>query len=330
MKEADIRPAELFNRYLELCVQDADTYFSASVRQTFPCLACGGGETEITFTKHGFDYTLCRSCGTLYQSPRPAPEDFARFYRDSPSAHYWAQTFFPSVAEARLERLIKPKVQEVARLCNGEGLNSSTLADVGAGSGLFLEEWGRTFPDAKLIAIEPNPLHARECRQKEFKVLEAFVEEVDGVSGKADLVTAFEVIEHAYDPLAFCAGAVGMLRPGGRLLLTGLTVDGFDIQVLWEHSKSVSPPHHLNFLSVQGFERLLTRAGLTEIKIFTPGKLDVDIVKNAWLENPSVIGGQRFIRKLLDQDESTLMAFQEFLQQHCLSSHCWAWAMKPL
>jgi hypothetical protein len=119
-----------------------------------------------------------------------------------------------------------------------------------------------------------------------------------------------------------------LLRAGGRLLLTGLSVDGFDIQALWEHAKSISPPHHINFMSIQGFERLLKRAGFSKVDIFTPGKLDVDIVKNTVEERPDALNDQRFIRNLLKLDEKALKEFQQFLSKHRLSSHCWVWAVK--
>jgi SAM-dependent methyltransferase len=202
------------------------------------------------------------------------------------------------------------------------------VADVGAGYGLLLEEWRREFPAAHLLGLEPNPYLARVCRAKGFRVVENFVEEAAGMEGQVDLTLALEVLEHVYDPLEFCLSLKHLLRAGGRMLLTGLTVDGFDIQVLWEHSKSVSPPHHINFMSVRGLEALLSRAGFRQTRIFTPGKLDVDIVRNAVRETPGLLSGQRFIQHLLSLDENRVQNFQTFLSQHHLSSHVWVWAVK--
>jgi SAM-dependent methyltransferase len=328
MKEADVRPAALFKKYLELSAADAITYFSGSRRAELPCPACGSKDTRPVFVKHGFGYVLCESCYTLYQSPRPSAADFARFYQESPSARYWACTFSPAVAEARRVHLIRPKVQELAQLCQQDQFSPQVFADIGAGAGFFLEEWRRSFPDTQVIAVEPNPDLADQCRQKNLAVLECFLEEAESLDDPADLVTAFEVIEHVHDPLTFCAALGKLLKPGGRVLLTGLTVDGFDLQVLWEKSNSISPPHHINFMSVKGFESLLARAGFTNLRIFTPGKLDVDIVRNAAAARAEVLAGQGFVQMLLRRGEKTLEAFQQFLSQHQLSSHCWVWASK--
>lgn len=328
MKESDIRPKELFQKYLELSAADTETYFISSQREYLPCPACGNESFHPVFEKSGFGYTVCRLCQTLYQNPRPPLEEFSRFYQESPSAQYWAKEFFPAVAEIRREKLFKPKVVELARLCQNENFKPAVVADIGAGFGLFLEEWRNLFPDTRTIAIEPNPEMADLCRDKKLEVIECFAEQASSLYGHVDLVVALEVIEHVHDPLVFCNSLNRLLRAGGRLLLTGLSVDGFDIQALWEHAKSISPPHHINFMSIQGFERLLKRAGFSKVDIFTPGKLDVDIVKNTVEERPDALNDQRFIRNLLKLDEKALKEFQQFLSKHRLSSHCWVWTVK--
>ena len=328
MKEVEIRPKELFQEYLKLSAADTEAYFVSSQREYLPCPACGSEHSHQAFEKSGFGYTACQSCQTLYQNPRPPLEEFSRFYRESPSARYWAKEFFPAVAEIRREKLFKPKVMELARLCQNENFKPKVVADIGAGFGLFLEEWRNLFPDTRVIAIEPNPEMAELCRGKKIEVLECLAEQASSLYNQVDLVVALEVIEHVHDPLLFCKSLKQLLRGGGRLLLTGLSVDGFDIQVLWKHSRSISPPHHINFMSIRGFELLLKRAEFSSVDIFTPGKLDVDIVKNMVEEQPDVLRDHRFILNLLKQDEDVLKEFQQFLSKYRLSSHCWIWALK--
>lgn len=327
MKEADIRPAELLQGYIDLCAQDAVTYFT-SPRADVPCPACGAEDGQPAFEKNGFGYLLCDLCGTLYQSPRPPQEDFFHFYQESPSSRYWFQVFFPTVAEARRVNIFRPKVDEIARLCRENELTPRLWTDIGAGYGLLQEEGRAAFPETRMVAIEPNPDLAAQCRGRNLEVLECFAEEADALTGQADLVTALEVVEHIHDPLVFVIALKRLLAPAGRLLITGPTADGFDIQMLWQKSKTVLPPHHINLISVRGFEILLSRAGFTRISVFTPGKLDVDIVLNALAQGETLSPGQRFIQTLLARGETTRAAFQKFLQEQRLSSHCWAWAVK--
>ena len=107
-----------------------------------------------------------------------------------------------------------------------------------------------------------------------------------------------------------------MVKPGGYLFISTLCVDGFDLQVLWDKSSQISPPHHINFHSIKGFEKLFERAGLTDVKISTPGQLDVDIVKNFIMSSDeSVLQNNRFLKSILDSDNKS-DKFQAFLSNN--------------
>ncbi len=329
MKENEIRPETLLARYVELSALDAATFFSSGPRNSIPCVACGGIDLAPEFEKHGFGYVRCGGCGTLFQNPRPPIEAFEAFYGDSGSSRYWAEVFFPAVAEVRREKIFRPRVARLSQMCADKGLRVDRLVDVGAGYGIFLDEWRQRFPAANLIAVEPSASLAGECRAKELAVVEAIAEKATGLDGEADLVTCFEVLEHVHQPLDFLNVLKKFVRPGGYVFVSTLGIDGFDLQVLWDKSTQISPPHHINFLSVRGFECLFKRAGLDDVTIATPGLLDVDIVRNFVRRDPSLLEGQRFLRALL-QDGDASAAFQAFLSANCLSSHAWIMGRRPI
>lgn len=328
MKENDIRPEALLQRYLDLSARDAERCFGDAQRIDIPCVACGGKATKFQFEKNGFAFSSCLDCATLFQSPRPPIGSFENFYRESESSRYWAEEFFPAVAEARRERIFRPRVERLAAICDAKGAGVQRLVDVGAGYGIFLDEWRKRCPDVRALAIEPSRALAAECRAKGFEVVEDIVENVSGYDGDADLVVCFEVLEHAYDPLAFIRNLLRLVRPGGLVFVSTLCADGFDIQMLWEKSNSIFPPHHINFLSVPGFERLFQRAGLEDVDVSTPGQLDVDIVRNAAARDARVLDDHRFLRRLI-ANEGTSAAFQKFLAENRLSSHAWVMGRKP-
>jgi len=212
-------------------------------------------------------------------------------------------------------------------LCEDKFLLPNTVVDVGAGYGIFLEEWKALYPQSRAIAIEPSNHLSEVCRDKGLEVVENIAEKVIGYDNIADLVICFEVLEHVYDPLSFIKTLSAFVKPGGYLMVSTLGVDGFDIQALWEKSNSVSPPHHINFLSVEGFYKLFERAGLRNIDVITPGVLDVDIVRNAYNKDPSVLSQNRFFRKIIEND-SLSESFQNYLINENLSSHTWVMAKK--
>jgi SAM-dependent methyltransferase len=326
MKEEQIRPAQILDEYLRLSAKDAHDYFKDGIRTGIPCVACGSTENQVfQFHKHGFDYQLCSTCHSLYLSPRPDKAAFDQFYVDSPSSNYWANVFFPTVAEPRRDLLFAPKAKQILELCEQRNVTLDTYIDVGAGYGILLEEFRKLSPKTKIMAVEPGAELAKTCREKGLEVLEATAEDAHEWNDKADLVTCFEVLEHAHCPLTFLESLKNLAKDGGQVLITTLTCDGFDIQCLWENSKSVSPPHHINFLSVAGLKELMERAGLSDVYIHTPGKLDVNIVENYCKQNPEHLGKlPNFAQTLLKRDEQTKENFQQFLKDNQMSSHVWA------
>ena len=333
MKEAEIRPAELMQRYLELSRDDSVTLLGdAGEREPCACPACGSHEARPAFEKHGFTYVECMACRSLYVTPRPTAEALDRFYMDSPSSRFWAQEFFPAVAEARRLKLVRPKVKRILSATRErlEQVDRPVVVDVGAGAGTFLEEVGAALPPAELVAVEPGRDLAEACRAVGVRVVEAPVEDARELESSGDLVTSFEVLEHVHDPLSFVAAMARIAKPGGTVLVTGLCGDGLDVQVLGAAANAVSPPHHLNFLSVHGLERMFERAGLEAVEVETPGELDVELVRRA-VEEGRAPALPRFLDLLLTRrDERVWAAFQRFLQDARLSSHTWIWARRPL
>lgn len=329
MKESDIRPHQLMQKYVDLSAQDAKDYFVDSMRRDIPCVSCGSNDISIEFDKNSFSYALCKKCGTLYQTPRPPIEEFEYFYKNSKSSKYWAEVFFPSVAELRRDKIFKPRVENLLKICNKFEIEVDRMIDVGAGYGIFLDEWRSKKPETEVIAIEPSTKLADECRNKGFKVVESIVERVTEYDGYADLVVCFEVLEHVDSPLEFINSLKKITKPGGYLFISTLSIDGFDLKTLWDNSSQISPPHHINFHSIKGFELLFSRAGLVDVQITTPGKLDVDIVRNYMNTNPKLLNNNRFIKSLLDNKDKSRL-FQDFLSENGLSSHAWVLGRKPL
>ncbi len=329
MKESDIRPEVLLKRYLELSEQDAKLCFTETPWRDIPCVACGGEELVREFEKNGFTYSTCTNCGTLFQSPRPSIESFEAFYRNSVSSRYWAEKFFPAVAEVRREKIFRPRVDRLRKLCSAKAIVVEQLIDVGAGYGIFLDEWRKASSVTELLAVEPSSVLAAECRDKGFEVVEEIAENISGYNNYADLVVCFEVLEHVYDPLTFVQTLTRLVKPGGYVFVSTLCVDGFDISTLWDKSNSIFPPHHINFPSVLGFECLFARAGLVDIDISTPGQLDVDIVRNAIKRKPDLLNGQRFLQRIAT-DNDMAVNFQEFLAANRLSSHAWVIGKKQI
>ena len=319
MKEEDIRKREVLNRYLELVQEDCRTIFNEKDRcGKVNCPACGGSVYLYQFNKNGFDYVTCEECQTLFVQNRPPREKLVQFYTQSCSSTYWVREFFKPVAEVRRQAIFQPRAQHLVKQFGKDP--AWVVGDIGAGFGLFMEELRKLWPASNYIAIEPSQEQADICRQAGLQVECSFFEEIEGYDGHFDLLTAFELLEHLYDPSFFLEGVYRMLRPGGWFFLTTLNGQGFDIQVLWEKSKAISPPHHLNFFNPESLSRLLRQRGFLPVEVDTPGKLDWDIVEGMIVNEGIELG--RFWKLFSEKGSiEAKQGFQDWLSRHLFSSH---------
>lgn len=323
MKENDIRPPELLAQYLELACRDNERFLSDhSAFIDVPCPACGSQQVAPSFVKQGFSYCTCSDCSSLYMTPRPTDEHLNAFMAQAESVKFWSTDFYRQTADARRKMIFQPRAKSIAELAKRlEVADDATFVDIGSGYGILLEEVERLGVFGDVSGIEPSPDLVEDCRAKGFSVREQTLEDAQGAPINASFMTAFEVLEHVNDPLCFLLALKAALRPGGVALLTTLTASGFDIQTLWESSKAVYPPHHINLLSIEGYGKLIERAGLELVEITTPGVLDVDIVRNAFLSNPDLEGNRYAKTIALDASIEQRAAFQTFLKDNMLSSH---------
>lgn len=322
MKESNIRPRELFDKYLQLAREDINEFFlDKGDFVDIPCPACQSEEKKNAFDKFGFSYVTCLKCNSLYLSPRPTQELINAYYKGSRAVRFWSTNFYKATVKGRREKMFRPRGKLVAKLAKKVSLTQSLLVDVGSGYGIFLEEIKKLRIFNEIIGIEPNPELAGLCQRKGFSIIKKPVEKIEKGEVKAGMATSFELLEHVYSPAELLKTIRDILATRGLLLFTTLTISGFDLQVLWDKSKSIYPPHHINLLSFEGIKQLVERCGFRVLELCTPGKLDVDIVLNMLKEEPSIKLPQ-FILYLLDQrDERTHNSFQTFLQRNGLSSH---------
>lgn len=317
--EEEIRPEKMFDEYLRLTAIDTVTYFSDVKKVDISCPACGG-EGNKWADKYGFSYKLCPDCFTIFVSPRPLMDAFNEYYTDSPSTKFWATTFYKVTEAARREKLWKPKallIKERIERFQGENIIQH-IVDIGGGYGVFDEEICKIMPIEPII-IEPSVHLAKICRDKGLNVIEKFMEEItpSELPNSKKCYVSFELFEHLHDPAFFLRTVFNTMSKGDLFIFTTLSGMGIDIQVLGEYAKAVSPPHHLNFLNPKSVSKLLEANGFKVLEAITPGRLDIDIMKN----NKIHIKDPFWKNTLEYLSDDELSGLQDYVSRAGLSSH---------
>lgn len=329
LSEEAIRPRALMDD--KRSAVEADRKFLVDRRSEWvevSCPACERRDARIYGQKAGFTYVRCSGCGTVYTNPRPSLALSHAFYNQSLNYAYWNKHVFPATAEVRRERLFRPRAERTVRCCEPLRGRQPVLLEVGAAFGLYCEEIRRLQFFSRVLALEPTPDLAATCRRLGLEVLEMPLENMPA-EPVADVIAAFEVLEHVFAPRAFLERCFALLRPGGRVLLTCPNVEGFDVATLGVLSGTFDH-EHVNYFHTRSLPALLGRVGFRVLEVATPGQLDADLVRRWVVAGEISLDGQPFLQRVLIDDWERLGSpFQQFLAENALSSHLWVVAEKP-
>ena len=204
------------------------------------------------------------------------------------------------------------------------------MLEVGAGDGFFLKLAREHKIAKKILAVEPSKKAAEKCRGMGFEIFEKMIEDVK-LKIKFDAVVNFELIEHLFNPRYFVRACWRVLKKEGLFILTTPNIMGFDLAVLGFLSDNIMGPNHLNYFNPDSLKKLLDDEGFEVLEILTPGKLDVDIVKNKiesnFLDSENLPFFGQLIKKNQDGFNDNL---QKFLRDNRLSSNMMIIARKKI
>lgn len=328
LSEKELCPEELlkgqeaaFARDIERLQQRRHEFVSVA------CPACHSEKWREAFTKFGFSYVRCAKCATLFMNPRPAPPVMRDYYQNSENYRYWAKYIFPASEQSRREKIHRPWLKRIRDYCQRYGIDAEFIVEVGPGFGTFgllVKESGAF---NRYLAIEPTPELAQACRKRGLEVIAQPVEEVKDELG-ANVVAAFEVIEHLFAPEQFLRHCGKILAADGLLVISCPNGQGFDIEVLGAKSLAIDA-EHVNLFNPASLRQLVESCGFAVKEVTTPGRLDAEFVREAILRGELDVANQPFLKRvLIDEWDRLGWPFQNFLAEHGLSAHMWLAAVK--
>src|SRR5262249_13244403 len=113
----------------------------------------------------------------------------------------------------------------------------------------------------KPVGVELSPYMSGLARSRGLDVREGGIEDVGFKENSFDLITMWDMIEHAQHPRSVLEHAHKLLAPGGVLVVATGDIDGFTARVHGRRWSLIAPPGHLFYFSQRTLFALLERAG---------------------------------------------------------------------
>jgi len=231
---------------------------------TVNCDLCGSNENATIASKagvvydHVFHIVRCSQCGHVFVNPRLSDETIEALYDEE---YYQGRGFDRTIDYA--EHLEGDALQErfrdeILTLREAAGsLRDVSILDIGCGSGGLVRALRAYGADA--AGFDTSASAQRLCKQYATPMVATTLDELYGSNRRYDIVTAVEVIEHTFSPLAFLESISRLVRPGGVLFIgTG----NWNLVRLDPGTPYVMPEGHIHYLTPVTLGKYFHKAGL--------------------------------------------------------------------
>ncbi len=323
--ESEIRPDSLYRKYQDILQEELPKFFpdqSSFVKTN--CPGCGSADFEEAFVKVGFQYCKCSRCSSVFVSPRPTAAMLDNFYRNSEAPRFWWTEMAQKTKESRHRHQSFPMAHWVLESVDEYIPDAKCLLDYHSKYPDLLHIIGEAKKFDQIVSVSPKFPDQEGFFHDETTTYES----INQVEGEIQVFTAFEILDRIFDPLEFINEINKACQSGGLLFLTGNTISGFEYQMLNGMSPRLHPPDRLNLLSIEAIQNRLTESGFEVIELSTPGRVDVQIVRDVLKKNPDLETHDIFKYIFENRDEKTWHSLQDFLQQNRLSSYVRVMARK--
>ena len=245
--------------------------------ESTPCPMCGANAGRLLFEGHDllhhgegtFTLNTCRTCGHIYQNPRPSieqigcyyPQNYMPFLKAIEDEPNWWKRLDRRYGRSRRCQAVHKAAGEVGR-----------LLDVGCATGIFLD--GMRTLGWQVAGVEPTASAVEYARTRfALDVFEGRLEEAPFADHSFDVITLWDVLEHVHEPKQVLAKIHQLLRPGGLLVMSLPNPDSIEARLLGPYWAGWDLPRHLNLFRPRQLRQHLPQMGfeINKIRSFTAG-----------------------------------------------------------
>jgi len=231
------------------------------------CNLCNNGLSNTVFSKKGYRFVQCLSCGLIYIENQPSESELKKTYSFDANYHNCFQK--ASSWQTKKQLNAGKRYYRYVGIYKKKG----RILDIGCSAGFFLKAARENGWETSGIDISND---TAEIARKRYglNVLTGTLDENIFPAGYFDVVTMWDAIEHLSDPLKTMSIVNKILVSDGIVILSTPNVDGLFPRFAYKISGKVGdwwhpePPHHLFQFSKKTISKLLEASGFRLLEIY--------------------------------------------------------------
>ena len=218
--------------------------------ETIKCNLCGSDNYRVIysipdaryFVDEWFNVVECIDCGLGFINPRPTSSEMSRYY---PSTFY---EYFERERDYHLHRY-----SAEAKFLQGIASDGHRLLlDLGCANGDFPRFMQKLGWRVEGVEVSQNSKIITD-----FKVYKQDFREIEVYEPRYDAITAWAVLEHVHDPMAYFKKAAQVLKSGGLFVFLVTNFESLSSRCLFLEDV----PRHLYFFTEGTIRRYLEESG---------------------------------------------------------------------
>jgi spore maturation protein CgeB len=226
-------------------------------------------------TKDRASYYKCDFCKAIFQHPLPVLQEMMDYANKEYSSGLYKEYLDANELKNATFRYRFEKVLEVFKVTNHSGI-SPRILDIGCSNGRFIDVAIQNSIDAWGLELSENAIAAAtpEVRKKIYhgdanKIANLGIE-------KFNIITAFDLIEHLFDPIEFLNNLQKLITKDGIVILTTPDTGNMLRPLMGKSWPMLQPFQHTVLLSRKSARILLQKTNYQDIhisstkKTFTP------------------------------------------------------------
>lgn len=299
LRQSDLRPSGVYSEYFRLLQEDVVQLLTPDLAawRHRACPGCDATNAPVAFAKEGVMYKRCLSCATVFADPVPTQDALNRVRANGKSAAYQSKAFTGELAASRRRHVQLSLLQWITGTLDEFEVSPHTYYD-----------WGTPEPNWLSLVVQSN-------------LFKRVLAERPEASDLAGVVSIFDHLDKVSDPVALIEEATQHVAPNGFLFLTTSSGSGLEYQLLGADAPNLLPLARLTLFSVEAIRQRLERIGYTLLELSTPGRLDVETLRNYLRDNLAHAQLPFWDYFFSRNNEQAYVDLQLFLQQHHLSSY---------